>query len=40
MNVLDLGAWNSLQVAVEELRGERRTHELRAEEIRVACIDA
>ena len=40
LNVLDLGAWNSLRVAVENLRKKNRTHELRAEEIRVACLEA
>ena len=40
LNILDLGAWNSLQVAVEKLRGERTLHELQVEELREACKQA
>ena len=40
LNVLDLGAWCSLQVAVEELKGSKRTRELRESEIREVCLRA
>ena len=38
LNVLDLGAWCSLQVAVECLRGERTTNVLTEDEILNACL--